>query len=175
VLVETPAGKSIEQLSFRNSPFCHPAGELDLPNSASPHRLHIEFAASVGSRAASISFEQSDQEQENHRPDDCHDLRQAEGTSVQPSFTESGIRDKNDEGWAPQAHLRDRRTSGFPLPELGSVPASGTRDLVVRFDSKANGTGTLRQFVSKATRPKLPGGLLLSPGSSLRGFVQGNG
>jgi hypothetical protein len=41
---------------------------------------------------------------------------------------------------------------------------SGTRDLVVRFDSKANGTGTLRQFVSKATRPKLPGGLLLSPG-----------
>jgi hypothetical protein len=71
---------------------------------------------------------------------------------------------KNDEGWAPQAHLRDRRTSGFPLPELGSVPPSGTRDLVVRFDSKANGTGTLRQFVSKATRPKLPGGLLLSPG-----------
>jgi hypothetical protein len=32
----------------------------------------------------------------------------------------------------------------------------------MRFDSKANGTGTLRQFVSKATRPKLPGGLLLS-------------
>jgi hypothetical protein len=29
---------------------------------------------------------------------------------------------------------------------------SGTRDLAVRFDSKANGTGTLRQFVSKATR-----------------------
>jgi hypothetical protein len=26
----------------------------------------------------------------------------------------------------------------------------------------------LRQFVSKATRPKLPGGLLLSPGLSLR-------
>src|SRR5215471_15405938 len=75
--------------------------------------------------------------------------------------TESGIRDKNDEGWARQAHLRDRRTSGFPLPELGSVRVSGTRDLVVCFDSKANGTGTLRQFVSKATRPKLPGGLLL--------------
>jgi hypothetical protein len=33
---------------------------------------------------------------------------------------------------------------------------------VFRFGSKANGTGTLRQFVSKATRPKLPGGLLLS-------------
>jgi hypothetical protein len=31
--------------------------------------------------------------------------------------------------------------------------ASGTRDLAVRFDSKTNGTGTLRQFVSKATRP----------------------
>ena len=46
---------------------------------------------------------------------------------------------------------------------LGYVPASGTRDLAVRFDSKTNGTGTLRQFVSKATRPKLPGGLLLSP------------
>jgi hypothetical protein len=46
---------------------------------------------------------------------------------------------------------------------LGYVPASGTTDLAVRFDSKTNGTGTLRQFVSKATRPKLPGGLLLSP------------
>jgi hypothetical protein len=46
---------------------------------------------------------------------------------------------------------------------LGYVPASGTRHLAVRFDSKMNGTGTLRQFVSKATRPKLPGGLLLSP------------
>jgi hypothetical protein len=67
VLVETPAGKSIEQLYFRISPFCHPAGELDLPNGPSqPTSLHIEFAASVGSRAASISFEQSDQEQENH-------------------------------------------------------------------------------------------------------------
>jgi hypothetical protein len=32
-------------------------------------------------------------------------------------------------------------------------PASGTRDLAVRFDSKTNGTGALRQFVSKATRP----------------------
>jgi hypothetical protein len=38
----------------------------------------------------------------------------------------------------------------------------GTKDIGVRFDSKTNGTGTLRQFVSKATRPKLPGGLLLS-------------
>jgi hypothetical protein len=46
---------------------------------------------------------------------------------------------------------------------LGYVPASGTRHLAVRFNSKMNGTGTLRQFVSKATRPKLPGGLLLSP------------
>jgi hypothetical protein len=44
------------------------------------------------------------------------------------------------------------------------VRASGTRDIGTRFDSKANGTGTLRQFVSKATRPKLPGGLLLYPG-----------
>jgi hypothetical protein len=42
-----------------------------LPNGpASPHRCTLEFAASVGSRAASISFEQSDQEQDNHRPDD---------------------------------------------------------------------------------------------------------
>jgi hypothetical protein len=49
---------------------------------------------------------------------------------------------------------------------LGSVPASGTRDIGTRFDSTANGTGTLRQFVSKATPPKLPGGLLLSPGLS---------
>ena len=40
----------------------------------------------------------------------------------------------------------------------------------MRFDSKANGTGTLRQFVSKATRPKLPGGLLLSAGLSPRGL-----
>jgi hypothetical protein len=46
--------------------------------------------------------------------------------------------------------------------------ASGTRDVGVRLSSKANGTGALRQFVSKATRPKLPGGLLLSPGLSLR-------
>jgi hypothetical protein len=29
---------------------------------------------------------------------------------------------------------------------------SGTRDIGVRFDSKTNGTGALRQFVSKATR-----------------------
>jgi hypothetical protein len=42
VLVETPAGKSIEQLYFRKSPFCHPAGELDLPNCpASPHRCTL--------------------------------------------------------------------------------------------------------------------------------------
>ena len=42
----------------------------------------------------------------------------------------------------------------------------------MRFDSKANGTGTLRQFVSKATRPKLPGGLLLSAGLSPRGLEE---
>ena len=29
---------------------------------------------------------------------------------------------------------------------------SGTRDIGVRFDSKTNGTGAIRQFVSKATR-----------------------
>jgi hypothetical protein len=46
------------------------------------------------------------------------------------------------------------------------VPELGTRGLPMRFDSKANGTGTLWQFVSKATRPKLPGGLLLSGGLS---------
>jgi hypothetical protein len=48
--------------------------------------------------------------------------------------------------------------------QAGTAP--GTRDLAVRFDSKMNGTGTIRQFVSKATRPKLPGGLLVISGLS---------
>jgi hypothetical protein len=66
-------------------------------------------------------------------------------------------------GWFPGMSFSLRSWSPYDSePHASLCPASGTRDLAMRFDSKANGTGTLRQFVSKATRPKLPGGLLLS-------------
>jgi hypothetical protein len=66
-------------------------------------------------------------------------------------------------GWFPGMSFSLRSWSPYDFePHASLCPASGTRDLAMRFESKANGTGTLRQFVSKATRPKLPGGLLLS-------------
>jgi hypothetical protein len=45
---------------------------------------------------------------------------------------------------------------------LGSVPELGTRYVGVRFDSKANGTGTAPAVRLKGHAAKLPGGLLLS-------------
>jgi len=46
-------------------------------------------------------------------------------------------------------HARGQTLTGYGLL---SSRQSGTRNINVRFDSKANGTGVLRQFASKATR-----------------------
>ena len=46
-------------------------------------------------------------------------------------------------------HARGQTLTGYGLL---SSRQSGTRNIDVRFDSKANGTGVLRQFASKATR-----------------------